>query len=401
MMFVCFILHIGTVASNHYHGCLKCSVIGKYCNNSKRMSYPHFDIPRRTDTGFRMREDPDHHKCRSPLEDLPIDMIQDFPIADSLHLFDLGLTKKCLLIWMKGSAGYKDRFTKDDIIVINYRLKICNETIPCELHRAVRNLNYIKVWKALEFRNFLLYFGFVVLKDVLPQEAYEHFLLLFATARILSCKQYTEQFIHVAATFIDAYLEGYIQIYGINSISSNVHNLCHVIDDVRRFGPLTNFSTYPFENALYQVKQLLRNGNQPLSQVAKRVAEFASYDAIKDKSKNKFPIVDEKRKKIIINENFTLSNNKRDKYFLTVDKKIVAMEKIVNIDGSFYVIGQNFRNATDFFNKKPFNSSYLDIFVCDRSFHTSATYHVSNIKSKLISIAYKDQLVFIPLLHTI
>lgn len=54
------------------------------------MSYPQIDCIRRTDEGFRNMSDPDHHKETTPLVNLPIDLVEDIIIADSLHLFDLG-----------------------------------------------------------------------------------------------------------------------------------------------------------------------------------------------------------------------------------------------------------------------------------------------------------------------
>lgn len=48
----------------------------------------------RTDENFRQRYQPEHHHVRSVLEDLPIDMVKNFPISDSLHLIDLGLMKR-------------------------------------------------------------------------------------------------------------------------------------------------------------------------------------------------------------------------------------------------------------------------------------------------------------------
>lgn len=55
------------------------------------MSYPRTHCSRRTDTEFRSKTDEDHHKVESPLIKLiGINMIEDFIIADSLHLFDLG-----------------------------------------------------------------------------------------------------------------------------------------------------------------------------------------------------------------------------------------------------------------------------------------------------------------------
>lgn len=48
----------------------------------------------RTDQRFRQRLQPEHHLLRSVLEDLPIDMVKQFPVGDSLHLIDFGVTKR-------------------------------------------------------------------------------------------------------------------------------------------------------------------------------------------------------------------------------------------------------------------------------------------------------------------
>lgn len=65
------------------------------------MSFPQVDAAARTDASFRGIEDPDHHQVNvktkqimiSPLTEIQseyLDLIKDFPIADSLHLIDAG-----------------------------------------------------------------------------------------------------------------------------------------------------------------------------------------------------------------------------------------------------------------------------------------------------------------------
>lgn len=54
------------------------------------MSFPRTDCPLRTDDDFRRKTDSDHHKYDTPLTLLPMNMIEDIIVADSLHLIDLG-----------------------------------------------------------------------------------------------------------------------------------------------------------------------------------------------------------------------------------------------------------------------------------------------------------------------
>lgn len=48
----------------------------------------------RTDDKFCGRFQREHHKEFSILEELPINMITDFPTSEELHLVDLGISKR-------------------------------------------------------------------------------------------------------------------------------------------------------------------------------------------------------------------------------------------------------------------------------------------------------------------
>lgn len=58
------------------------------------MTFPRINAELRTDTNFRNRSQSEHHKLKSIMEDLPIDMVRSFPTSDPLHLFELGIMKK-------------------------------------------------------------------------------------------------------------------------------------------------------------------------------------------------------------------------------------------------------------------------------------------------------------------
>lgn len=99
----------------------------------------------------------------------------------------------------------------------------------------------------------------IVLKDTIAVDEYNHFKLL-SCATIL-CSSVAYKLIvnntSVVGELIKAYIEQYIILYGERTISSNMHNLSHLLDDVRRFGNLNTLSTYPFENCLQMIKSKL------------------------------------------------------------------------------------------------------------------------------------------------
>ncbi|XP_050519447.1 uncharacterized protein LOC126893377 [Diabrotica virgifera virgifera] len=120
-----------TVSHNAYYSCLKCSVKGWYDKKGRHISFPQTNCNLRTDASFRSKSDPEHHQkdknqdkhndalIPSPLERLPIDMVRDFVVADSLHLIDLGLVKRCLSGWVHGSYNFKEKLFSPQITSIN------------------------------------------------------------------------------------------------------------------------------------------------------------------------------------------------------------------------------------------------------------------------------------------
>lgn len=78
----------------------------------------------------------------------------------------------------------------------------------------------------------------------------------------------------IANDLLLEFLEHFTDHYGQRSKSSNVHNLCHLVEDMRTHGSLQNISSYEFENKLQQIKSLLRYGHNPLQQAANRILEL-------------------------------------------------------------------------------------------------------------------------------
>lgn len=54
---------------------------------------------------FRLKRYGNHHKTDTPLLKLSIDIVEDFPISDSLHLIDIGVMKRLIVGWRDGNFG--------------------------------------------------------------------------------------------------------------------------------------------------------------------------------------------------------------------------------------------------------------------------------------------------------
>ena len=104
---------------------------------------------------------------------LDINLISDFAL-DYMHLVCLGVTKRLLLFLKEGPRCC--RISPSQINQVSERLECYRGQFPSEMARQPRSLSEIKRWKTAEFRQFLLYSGIVVLKGIVTDQFYYHFL---------------------------------------------------------------------------------------------------------------------------------------------------------------------------------------------------------------------------------
>lgn len=315
-------------------------------------------------------------------------------------------------MWINGVKSSQRRirgWSTDVQQRINDYMAELNTQIPTEIHRATRSFNHLNYWKGSEYRTFLLYIGIVVLKDHLPLDQYEHFLELFCAVSICYSSAFIKYRI-IAKQLFEEFVDNYIIIYGRDSIVSNVHNLCHIVDDVERFGNLNNISTYEFENALGQLKLWLRRCDKPLEQISRRIIEHCSINQQNWKPPNidifspsvKYSLEGEAGvyKHLNIKPNVILSCRKYgDKFFLSKSNEIVELNYIVEHNGSFTIVGDILNNDGNFFNE-PLSSQHLKIYLSAGKKIGKKEFSLECFESKLICLTYQENFVFVPLHHS-
>lgn len=258
---------------NAYFGCTKCTVEGEFLNN--RMCYPNLNSSLRTDENFRKKKYDDFQLDETPLLCLNIDIIKSFPL-DYMHLVCLGVMKRLLLFWVKGNMGV--RMTNVDIVIVNNELKRFRKVICSQdFSRLPRSLVELDRWKACELRQFLLYSGPLVLINRLKHSQYLHFLTLHCAIRILCTPNLCKKYNAYAKNLLHYFVNNYRNLYGIEYVTHNVHNLIHLADDVLTYGPLDNFSAFKFENYMSKIKTMLKSSNYPLQQFVNRLQEIRTY----------------------------------------------------------------------------------------------------------------------------
>jgi hypothetical protein len=167
-------------------------------------------------------------------------------IPDSMHCLWLGIVVQFRKLWESSTdkAFYIKNMNKE---IDNY---ICKVKPPNEIHRTPRSLeNFGSDWKATENRNFCLFYSPIVLKDLLPTEYYEHWLLFVNGCRELFKEKVTSENIRTAAKLFDKFVLQLPDLYGLENVSYNVHLLQHIPEFVKYWGAPWANSAFLFEDA--------------------------------------------------------------------------------------------------------------------------------------------------------
>ena len=258
-----------------YSSCDKCTVHGEYAG---RVIFTAVDAPLRTDVAFDQMLDEDHHVEPCPLNPLPVGFVSKFAL-DYMHMACLGVMRRLLIYW-KGPVGpLHVRLNRQTICELSRRLILLASYIPTEFARKPRTLDDLLRWKATEFREFLLYLGPVVLNGVLPERLYNHYMILFVALRILASPNFAAKYNDYANNLLVNFVKDTQLLYGKEAMVYNVHCLIHLAADAKQFGSLDEFSAFPFENKLGQLKRLIRKPAHPLQQLLKRLQEEQHFQA--------------------------------------------------------------------------------------------------------------------------
>uniref|UniRef100_A0A8D8X7R9 Uncharacterized protein n=2 Tax=Cacopsylla melanoneura TaxID=428564 RepID=A0A8D8X7R9_9HEMI len=223
----------------------------------------------RTDEEFRTMSDEEFHLASTPLNDLMgFNFIHNVPL-DYMHLVCLGVMKKLLMLWQKSKMKY--HLNPQHIENISGRLTSLRLYTPAEFSRKPRSLAFYKLWKATEYRQFLMYVGYYSIENIVHQNVLINFTTLMCAIRIFSKAHQDE--ISYGHDLIEYFLKTFRILYTEDNMSYNVHNLLHLANDVTTHGALDNFSAFKFENYLFKLKKLVKKTSQPLQQIQNRFVE--------------------------------------------------------------------------------------------------------------------------------
>jgi hypothetical protein len=396
-----------------YFGCDKCKVEGEYVRG--RMTFPNTNSSLRTDAEFLAMIDEEHHHGTTPLAQLPIGLVSDF-VLDYMHLVCLGVVRRMLNFWLKGPVNTGIRLRSYAVQLLSDRLKVLTNEVPREFGRRPRTLTEIDRWKAVEFRQFLLYTGVVVLPGIVANEVFDHFMLLSVGIMLLVHPIYHAVCNDYAHELLKMFVEQSVTIYGPEFVVYNVHCLVHLAAEAKQRGCLDSFSAFPYENELKTLKRLVRKAAVPLSQVVRRLSEKNDHqsrqnlhlqpDCVVKCEHFNGPVLQgfESGQQFsrLRFRNLFVRCDSADNCIVVKDVGPVLVKNIIQMQNqNVYIVCQTFKNLSSVFSY-PLGSSGLSIFEATDLSDTFVSFPVTNIEAKCVrlpSMKTGSRFVIFPLLH--
>lgn len=263
------------VQYNGYYGCSYCYLHGTYC---KSVKYPFLELDSelRTHVSYMkdalLAEEKKHFvrgvKGRSAFCKLTtLDMVWSFAL-DPMHNGILGVTVQLWDLWFKLLTPSQRRLIDDLLLLIKP---------PRDLYRLPGKLSNRSNWKAAQWKAWLFYYSIPILYGILSNEIMEHYALFLNSMYALSKEFITEVELDKCEEDLIVFVARFEQLYGLEAMTFNVHVLLHLVENVRRTGPLWATSAVAYERNIYLLKRTLNGSKGAAQQMTKKTLQRLSY----------------------------------------------------------------------------------------------------------------------------
>lgn len=263
------------VQYNGYYGCSYCYQYRTYC---KSVKYPFLELDSELRTNVLhmkdvlLAEEKEFFvrgvKGRSAFcKVTTLDMVWSF-VLDSMHNGVLGVTVQLWDLWLKLLTPSLRRQIDDLLLLIKP---------PRDLYRLPGKLSNRSNWKAAQWKAWLFYYSILIFCDILSNEIMEHYALLVNSMYALSKELITEVELDKCEKDLMVFVAKFEQLYDMETMTFNVYILLHLVESVRRSGPLWATFTVAFERNIFLLKRALNDPKGAAQQITKKTLQRLSY----------------------------------------------------------------------------------------------------------------------------
>lgn len=199
------------------------------------------------------------------------DIVQGFTV-DLMHCVLLGVTKYMANLWFDSKHHVSPWYIGRQIAEVDQRLKRIQP--PKNITRTPRSLTERSLWKASEWKNWLLFYSLICLQDILPIVYLRHFLLVVEGVDLLLLESISPDDLFRANMLLKAFVTDLPGLYALNHMTYNIHQLLHITESVENWGPLWGTSNFMFETGNHTLLKLVRGSQGVAQQISERFVIF-------------------------------------------------------------------------------------------------------------------------------
>lgn len=280
-------LFMNTKQYNGKFGCQKCKQQGEYLLDDHVMVYPYepFDLRTDEETTQHAREafESETTVCGVKGPTILSSIVHQYVRAnavDVMHCVFEGVVKMLLYFWFLGGFLDHPSSLHDFIDVVDERL--VSLTPPSFVQRLCRSIKkHLKYWKAHELKAWFFYYSLPCLQDIMTEPYFNHYLLLVLGVSLLCQSSISPEDVNIAERALNEFVSRFEHLYGKKHMVNNVHQLLHLAECVRQFGPLWTTSCFPFEDLNGKLKRLVHGSNSAHLQIFTSVSKFLTLATLK------------------------------------------------------------------------------------------------------------------------
>ena len=209
----------------------------------------------------------------SVLCELPYFNASRMTVIDPMHNLLLGSAKYVLKIWQEREIISKEHFSEIQCFVDSF-------TSPADVGRIpLKIASGFSGFTAEQWKNWVIYYSLPALKQILPFRLYNHWHLFVKACYLLCRRTITNEELLEADTLIMEYCQSYVEIYGKECCTPNLHLHGHLASCIRDYGPVYAFWLFSFER-LNGVLGSYHSNNQAISvQVMRKFLNNTHYQS--------------------------------------------------------------------------------------------------------------------------
>lgn len=182
------------------------------------------------------------------------DMIRGFGLDDLHHTYH-GVCHKLLELWTLSKYKKKPWSIFNKLDLVDRRLQ--SVRLPNFVQCGVRSLRNLSLWKAKDYKTFMLYLALPLLERILPNVYLDHFAGFVNSVFKLNSSCITSSDLLDCSETLDTFVRQFEEFYGVRHMTINIHNTLHLAFVCNNLGPMRCYSCFPLESLNGEVLQMI------------------------------------------------------------------------------------------------------------------------------------------------